>query len=163
MYSKSAQSLRFAVSLFVCLMISISGMSRLQEQDNASAIQGAVVDQSGQAIQGATIAVISALSTERKAVSGPDGKFSISGISSGAYTVQVAATGFSTQEKHLILSAGSNAALSFSLKIASVAEEVTVEAEADTSMAVQLATVKPLIDMASPRTEISSQYIREFT
>jgi iron complex outermembrane receptor protein len=30
-------------------------------------------------------------------------------------------------------------------------------------MAVQLATVKPLLDMASPRTEISSQYIREFT
>ena len=53
------------------------------------------------------------------------------------------------------MSAGSSAALSFSLTIASVAEEVTVEAEDDTSLAVQQATVKAPIDMASPRTEIT--------
>ena len=163
MYPNPAQSLRFVPSLIVCLMISISGMSRLHAQDSAGAIQGVVVDQSGQAIQGAAIAVTSTTNAERKAVSGPDGKFSISGLSTGMYTVDVAATGFSVEEKNVTVSADSSAALSFSLTIASVAEEVTVEAEVDTSMAVQLATVKPLIDMASPRTEISSQYIREYT
>jgi len=162
-YSISKQWRHLAASLIVCLMISIAGTSCSHAQDNAGTIQGTVVDQSGQAIQGAAIAVSSAANEGRKTVSGPDGKFSVSGLSAGMYSVQVAATGFSTQERNITVSTGSSVALPISLTIASVAEEVTVEAEVDTSMAVQLATVKPLIDMASPRTEISSQYIREFT
>lgn len=154
----------FALALSA-LVLCIS--SALHAQSTGSTIngtiQGAVVDQRGQAIPGATIAVTSGTNTPRTAVSGPDGKFSISGLPTGAYTVQVAATGFSTQEKNVTVSADSSAALSFPLTIASVAEEVTVEAEDDTSLAVQLATVKAPIDMASPRTEITSQYIREFT
>jgi len=149
-----------ALALFALLLVFASG---LLAQDNAGAILGAVVDQRGQAIPGATIAVFSGTTVERTGVSGPEGKFSISGLSAGTYTVQAAATGFSRQEKGITVSTGSSGELKFSLTIASVAEEVTVEAEDDTSMAVQLATVKPLLDMASPRTEISSQYIREFT
>ena len=53
--------------------------------------------------------------------------------------------------------------VSLPLKLASVSEEVTVEAEADTSIASQKAPVKALLDMASPRSEISSHYIREYT
>ena len=149
-----------ALALFALLLVFASG---LLAQDNAGAILGAGVDQRGQAIPGATIAVFSGTTVERTGVSGPEGKFSISGLSAGTYTVQAAATGFSRQEKGITVSTGSSGELKFSLTIASVAEEVTVEAEDDTSMAVQLATVKPLLDMASPRTEISSQYIREFT
>jgi iron complex outermembrane receptor protein len=135
----------------------------LHAQEVSGTIQGTVVDLRGQAIQGATIAVASGTNTPRTVVSGSDGKFSISGLPAGSYTAQVSATGFSTVEKNVVVSAGSNAALSFQMVIASVAEEVTVEAEDDSSLAVQQATVKAPIDMASPRTEITSQYIREFT
>jgi len=135
----------------------------VQAQENRGTIQGSVADQRSQAIQGATIAVTSLTTSDRTVLSGPDGKFSISGLPAGTYTVQVAASGFARKEKSVVVSAGSSASLSFALTIASVSEEVTVEAEDDTSMAVQLATVKPLLDMASPRTEISSQYIREYT
>ena len=40
---------------------------------------------------------------------------------------------------------------------------MTVEAEADTSIASQMAPMKALLDMDSPRTEISSQYVRQYT
>ena len=49
------------------------------------------------------------------------------------------------------------------LSIASVSEEVTVEAEADNSIAAQLAPVKSLLDAGSARTEITSNYVSEYT
>ena len=150
----------FAFALFALVLAVSPG---LHAQDNAGAIQGSVADQRGQAIPSANIAVFRGTRVDRNAVSGPDGKFSVSGLPAGTYTVQVAATGFSKQEKNISVTAGSIVELSFPLTIASVAEEVTVEAEGDPSMATELATVKPLLDMASPRTEITSQYIRQFT
>jgi iron complex outermembrane recepter protein len=53
--------------------------------------------------------------------------------------------------------------LPVTLSLASVSEEVTVEAEADTSIAAQLSPVKSVLDAASARTEITSQYVSEFT
>ena len=62
-----------------------------------------------------------------------------------------------------MVSGGSAASISISLAVASVAEEVTVEAEDVTSIAAQLAPVKSLLDAGSARTEITSNYVSEFT
>ena len=53
--------------------------------------------------------------------------------------------------------------LPVALSVASVSEEVTVEAEADTSIAAQLAPVKSVLDAGSARTEITSNYVSEYT
>lgn len=135
----------------------------LRAQAVEGSIQGTVTDQGGETIEGATISVTGPAGAKRAVLSGADGKYAISGLSAGTYTVQVASTGFATQEKSVTVSAGSSVTLSFPLSLASVAEEVTVEADDNSSIAVQLATVKPLLDMASPRTEITSKYIRDFT
>lgn len=154
----------WALSLFVCLLVLIAGISRLHAQDTAGTIQGTVTDVRGDALEGASVAVEGGIASgAHRANTGADGKFSVSELAPGTYTVQVASTGFSTQEKIVTVAAGSAATMSFPLEIASVAEEVTVEADDNSSIAVELATVKPLLDMASPRTEITSQYIREFT
>ncbi len=50
-----------------------------------------------------------------------------------------------------------------SLVLASVSEEVTVEASADTSLASRLSPVKSVLDAGSARTEITSEYVRQFT
>jgi iron complex outermembrane receptor protein len=137
----------------------------MQAQEGAlGSIQGTVVDQGGQPIQRASVSVVGSLRNEYAAVTNGEGKFSLTGVKPGAYSVQISAPGFAVKEQHSItVSAGNATMISISLNLASVSEEVTVEADSDSSMAVQLALVKAPIDMASPRSEITSQYIRQFT
>ena len=149
----------------VCLIALGAPNRLLQAQESATgSIQGTIVDQSGQAVQRASVSVGRTTQREYAAVTNAEGKFTVSGLKPGAYSLQVSSTGFSIKEQRgIIVTAGKPAQVSVSLSLASVSEEVTVEAEADDSMAVQLAPVKALLDMASPRSEITSQYIREFT
>ncbi len=77
-----------------------------------------------------------------RVLTGADGKFDITGIPAGSYTVEISAPGFSTIQHSVSVAAGSNTSLPIALSVASVSEEVTVEAEGDTSIAAQLAPVK---------------------
>jgi iron complex outermembrane recepter protein len=142
----------------------LSGMSALYAQNNTGAIQGNVVDASGKAIKGAAVAVTNAALLKRTAFTGADGKFTVRGLSAGTYAVQVSATGFATQSLNRVaVTAGATATVPVTMPIASVSQEVTVEAEANNSLAAQLAPMKSLIDAASPRTEITSQYVSQYT
>ena len=153
-----------AAAVIVCLITSLSGTSRLLAQDNPGSIQGSIKDPGGQVIQGATIAVANAANVVRTARTSSDGSFSVSGLPTGIYSVQITATGFATQTRHdVTVTAGGTANLNFTLTLASVSQEVTVEAEADNSIAAELSPVKSVLDAASARTEITSQYINEFT
>jgi iron complex outermembrane receptor protein len=148
----------------VCLLLVITGVSRLHSQSNASAIEGTVVDQNGHAVQGAIIAVVASSAVEQKAVSNAEGKFTVAGLPAGTYNVEISASGFSTEIRHEVaVAAGSTASFPVTLTIASVSEEVTVEAEGDTSIAAQLAPVKSVLDAGSARTEITSNYVSEYT
>jgi iron complex outermembrane recepter protein len=160
---KTAVVWRKATGVLVCLAIMFAGMSRLHGQ-NAGAIQGTVLDPSGQAIKGAAVAVTNAALLKRTAITGVDGKFSITGLPAGTYSVQVSATGFATQVNNdVTVTAGGAATVPITLPLASVSEEVTVEAEADTSIASQLSPVKSVLDAGSARTEITSNYVNEFS
>jgi iron complex outermembrane receptor protein len=147
----------------VCLLTFDAGISRLHAQSSTGEIQGTVVEQSGRAVQGANVAVISASRVDRTVLSGPEGKFDITGIPVGSYTIEISASGFSTIQRSVSVEAGSNMSLPITLSIASVSEEVTVEAEGDNSIAAQLAPVKSVLDAGSARTEISSNYVSEYT
>lgn len=153
-----------ATSLVVCLLAVCAGASRVRAQENAGAIQGSVVDASGQVIKDAAVAIASELQVERRVVTGADGKFSVTGLPAGTYTVEVSAPGFATLVQHNVaVAAGATQQVPVKLKIASVSEEVTVEAEGDPSIAAQLAPVKSVLDTGSARTEITSNYVSEYT
>jgi len=129
-----------------------------------AAMQGTVVDQRGNVVHGATIAVLAQSRLVRSVVARNDGSFVVADLPAAEYTVQVSATGMATKETaRIVLQPGQTVQVPVTLTLASVSEEVTVEAEADTSLASQLSPVKALLDAASARTEITSQYIREFT
>ncbi len=153
---------RIATHLFVCLALVLAGTSLIQAQSTGS-IQGTIVDPRGQAAVGVSVAVSSADKVERTLVTGADGRFTVHDLAPGAYTVEVSGTGFSTEHRRAVVSAGTSAELSVRLALASVSEEVTVEAEADTSIASQLSPVKAVLDAGSARTEITSQYVNEYT
>jgi iron complex outermembrane receptor protein len=162
---KNRSMWRSATTLFVCLVVFVAQVIALHAQESvAGSIRGSVTDLRGQAIQGATVTVTNATDLKRTAITSDKGEYTITSLAPGGYTVTIAATGFATEEKGgVVIVAGVPGQFSVSLPIASVAEEVTVEADASPSMATQLAPVKALLDMASPRSEITSQYIRQFT
>lgn len=148
----------------VCLLMLVAGVGRLRAQESAGVVQGTVVDPSGQAIQGAAVAVTSLSGVKHTTISGAEGKFAVNGLKAGEYVVEVSATGFATQIRHgVMVGAGASVNVPVSLGLASVSEEVTVESEADTSIAAQLSPVKSVLDAASARTEITSSYVNEFT
>jgi iron complex outermembrane recepter protein len=152
--------------LLVCLTaFGMSGTTLPAQQNTTTgSMQGTIVDQRGQAVPGASVAVWSALQSKRTIVTNAEGKFTVSALEPGGYSLQASATGFAVKEHHgITVRAEKPTVISLALTLASVSEEVTVEAEAEPSVAARLSPVKSLLDAASARTEITSQYIREFT
>jgi len=126
-------------------------------------VQGTVADASGKILAGASVTLNDAAGiAQQRALTDKDGYYSFVGLQAGRYELAISATGFRTVER-IVTVAGNKQTLDVKLILASVAEEVVVEADDNSSIAVQLAPVKALLDAASPRTEISSLYIREFT
>jgi iron complex outermembrane receptor protein len=160
---KSTLKCLSATFFLVCLMTLNAGMSRLYAQSNTAEIQGTVTDQNGHAVQGANVAVISESNETREVLSGADGKFDITGVPAGSYTLAISAPGFSRIQRPISIAAGVNQTIPVALSIASVSEEVTVEAEADNSIASELAPVKSPLDAGSARTEITSNFVAEYT
>jgi iron complex outermembrane receptor protein len=155
-----------AIAVLVYLVQAVSGTSLLHaQQESTATIQGSITDSRGQAVVGASVAVTSvSQGVSRSASTDNDGKFKLSGLRAGTYTIQVTASGFaSVSDRSVTLSPGSAESVSFALNVASVAEEVMVEAEIEDSVAAQLSPVKAMLDAGSARTEITSKYIREFT
>jgi iron complex outermembrane receptor protein len=140
---KNRSMWRSATPVFVCLIVFIAQIVALHAQESgAGSIHGSVTDLRGQAIQGAIITLTNGTDLKRTAITSDKGEYTVTNLTPGGYTVDVAATGFATQEKGgVIVAAGTPAQFSVSLPIASVAEEVTVEADATSSVATQLAPV----------------------
>jgi iron complex outermembrane receptor protein len=134
-------------------------------QSNASGtLQGSVADPKGQALAGAAITVqAEGKPYVHKAVTNSEGRFTVSGLANGKYTVVIAAPGFSAVTRYGVqVGADSAPSLAITLTLASVSEEVTVTAEDTNSIAAELSPTKALLDAGSARTEISNSYIREF-
>ena len=121
------------------------------------------MDQSGHTLQNASVALISADGGKRTVLTGVDGKFNLFGVPAATYTVEVVVPGFARTQQSVTVTAGVTTNLPVALSIASVSEEVRVEAEADNSLAAELAPVQSLLDAGSARTEISSNFVSEYT
>lgn len=153
-----------AALVFVCLALVLLTVRPGFAQNGTGGLQGTVLDPQGHAVVGASVAVSNAAELVQSAATDASGKFTINGLAPGVYTVVTSATGFATDVHHAVaVTAGSSATVPVALSLASVSEEVTVEAEADTSIASQLSPVKSLLDAGSARTEITSQYVTEYT
>ena len=118
-----------ALSLLVALL-ALPGTT--YAQSITGSISGSVVDESGGVIPGADVTVINEASKGvRRSVTNSDGFFAFASLPATTYTVQVSIAGFNTYEvTGLELRSGDSRSLrQIALKVATVAETVSVSAE----------------------------------
>lgn len=91
-------------------------------------IYGSVSDQQGARLQGVTVTLTSKAIGSRATVTDEVGQFRFLNIDKGTYTLSVTLSGFTTQEREVIVTTGVNTEIPFSLKVSQVAETITVTA-----------------------------------
>ncbi len=108
------------------LLFTVSGFTQ-----TAASIKGTVTDASGAAVVGAKITIKSSTGIDRSTQTSATGDYDVPALPPGLYNVEVRMTGFETQlAKGVVLQVSNNTVQNFSLKVASTAEVVTVEAKA---------------------------------
>ncbi len=118
-----------ALSLLVALL-ALPGTTYAQRMTGE--LSGSVVDESGGVIPGADVTVINEASKSvRRSVTNSDGFFAFAALPATTYTVQISIAGFNTYEVTGIeLRSGDSRSLrQIALKVATVAETVSVSAE----------------------------------
>ena len=129
----------------------------------AQQISGTIVDAGGSAIAHATIEAKNASTGDvTRSTSDSGGHFAITGISAGRYTLTVTASGFSAKTQDVTAST-TPVNLSVAMGVASVEQNVEVRAIAGDSIAAQHALSQDELDTETPKSEIASEFIREFT
>ena len=100
-------------------------------QQGRSSVSGDVVDESGARVPHATVALAPATGAEITAQTDDRGHFTFRGVPAGDYTVRVTAAGFDdyVAAEPLTLGRGPVSSLAVTLKVAGVAENVTVTAD----------------------------------
>ena len=116
-------------------------------QMNVAEIGGAVTDPVGDVVQGAAITAINTTTGLRfKALTNDSGQYRFTRLALGIYSLSVTATGFKqiTQE-NVLLHAGEQMALPFSMLIGPIAETVIVE-EGSGALQTESAQIKDVIE-----------------
>jgi outer membrane receptor protein involved in Fe transport len=116
---------------FLAFAVVIGLTSDAAAQDTGL-IEGSVVDESGAVVPGATV-VLRNLETgvERTVVTESEGRYRFVALQPGTYTVKVQMPGFASEERRdIVLTIGLQLRHDFRLKLESVAENVSVVAEA---------------------------------
>ncbi|MDP9039453.1 MAG: TonB-dependent receptor [Acidobacteriota bacterium] len=147
------------------LLAGIAHPLAAQATSAPAAISGTILDPSGAPLPGAVLLLREESSgVSRKLTSDAQGRFSVTGLAPGRYTVQVDAPGFMTALRtNLQPASGRTQDLSISLALGNVSQQVTVEASEAGSVAAALAPMDALLDATSARTEIGSAFIQNFT
>ncbi|PWU10146.1 MAG: TonB-dependent receptor, partial [Terriglobia bacterium] len=149
----------------MCLGTLLCGIFASHAQTNPSetgTITGTVLDVSGKPIPGAGVTVKNeSLGLPRNLVSDPEGKFSVSGLPAGTYTVEASAPSFATSRRTGIrLAANGTESVAISLNVGEIAQSITVEGAV--SVAAETAPSQNTLDARSARSEISPEYIQNF-
>jgi iron complex outermembrane receptor protein len=153
--------LRLGASLALLAFLPASPTLLAQPEFGAT-LAGSVLDQAGKSIQGAAVAIRNeATAATRALVTDSDGRFSVSGLPAGAYTIETTAPGFARNSRTGIhLSANKTEDLSISMSVEALAQAVTVEGSV--SLAAQLAPSGNTLEATSAKSEISGVFIKNF-
>jgi iron complex outermembrane receptor protein len=148
----------------VSLLLLLAFAGAVQAQTPGAKLDGTVLDAHGGAVASATVTITNvatgAVKTTRTDASG---YYSIDGLTPGACTVEVEATGFAKSQKTAIaLTEAQTQHVPLTLNIQSMVQEVTVNAGIE-SVAAQTAPSGGFIEQRSAQSLISNTYIENFT
>ena len=123
---------RVATWLFVvCLVSLLTNAAVLGQSAAGASIGGTVTDETGGALPGVTITLTNkANGVTKVVVTGSEGHFRAVELQPAPYEITTELSGFATMKRAITLFVGSDATLDLRLSVSSVAENVTVIAEA---------------------------------
>jgi Carboxypeptidase regulatory-like domain len=132
---KRTKLLRFVCAMAAAALVAVVGAPLVHAQGvTTGMIAGVVADPQGAVIPGVSVVAVHEPSgTSYESVTQADGRFVLPGLRvGGPYKVTAKLTGFATEIKEgVLVSLGVSADLDFKLKVAAIAEEVTVTATTD--------------------------------
>src|SRR4029079_10556547 len=122
-HSMSRSSMARGALWLLLLVLSASGGA--WAQGSGGNIYGTISDESGAVLPGATV-TLGGPSGTRSTVSGSQGEFRFLNLDHGAYSLHLSLTGFSTVARDVTVTVGNNVNLTFTMKVATVEETITV-------------------------------------
>ena len=157
---RTSQLRRFAI-LVVGVLVYAAGLCQLQAQQTGT-ITGTVLDQTGKPIPEATVEIRNeSTGASSTAKSDADGKFSAANIAAGNYSIYVAAPGFALATRSGgLVTAGATLDMPIGMSVESVATSITVSESM--SLAAATAPSGNLLESTSAKTEVSSDFIKNF-
>jgi hypothetical protein len=122
-----AAHLRFALA-FACLLV-LAGVATAQS--TTSTLTGLVKDPNGGIVQGATVTARSLETNQTRTVQADaEGRYVFPALPVGAYEVRAEREGFAAGTEQAVLTVGETATLDISVRVAGIAEDVTVTDQA---------------------------------
>jgi len=129
-----------ACTLIALALFTAGAPSLAAAQQTESRISGKILDQSKAALPGVTVTVTSkSTGGVRTAVTDGDGAYTVTNLGPGAYVVTSELAGFAPRTREVVLGVGQIERVELELAVASLAENVTVTADA------------PVLDLSSAR------------
>jgi iron complex outermembrane receptor protein len=145
------------------LAVCFCGFVQLHAQSNdAGTITGTVLDVAGKTIPNAAVSLKNeSTGAAHQTVSGTDGKFSITGLPVGLYSVEASAPSFASSRRTGVkIAAGGTENVSISLNVGELSQTVTVEGTV--SVAAELAPSQSTLEARSAKSEISPEFVQNF-
>ena len=115
--------------LGLALALMLGATPGLFAQASTGNVYGTVTDASGAVLPGASVTISGTTLGARSTTAGTQGDFRFLNLNNGTYKLAVALAGFATVNREIVVTTGQNVNLSFSMKVATVEETVTVTAE----------------------------------
>ena len=132
--------MKFLRSILLFALLGTIAASPAAAQQTESRISGKILDQSKGALPGVTVTVTSkATGAVRTDITDGEGSYTVTNLGPGAYTVSAELSGFSPRIREVVLGVGQIERVELELGVASLAENVTVTADA------------PVLDLSSAK------------
>src|SRR5262245_47778032 len=112
--------------LALALLALLAPMAMAQSTGN---VYGTINDESGAVLPGASVELTGAAGGNRTTTSGSQGEFRFLNVDNGKYTLKVTLAGFATTKRDIVVTTGVSTNVGFALKVAGMAESVTVTDE----------------------------------
>jgi iron complex outermembrane receptor protein len=132
------------------------------QSGDAAALAGTVLDVAGKAIPNAAVSVRNeSTGAARQTMSSTDGKFSVTGLPVGTYSLEVSAPSFASSHRTGIkLVAGGTESVTMALNVGELSQTVTVEGTV--SVAAETAPSQSTLEARSAKSEISPEFVQNF-